>query len=159
MPLRHDMIAVYVARPGETKSHEFLQLRRREDDYLGGTWSTVYGMVEPGETAWQAALRELREEAGISPRHIYRVPTARSFYTSFNDTVWIVPAFCVTVARDVPVTLNEEHTAYRWVRRDHVEHSFLWATDRENIAEICRDILSPSSPALPYLLVNTGSTE
>lgn len=154
MPLRNDMIAVYVARPGEKKSHEFLQLRRRAGDYLGGTWSTVYGGVEVNETAWQAAARELREETAIIATELYRVPTVRSFYTSINDTTWIVPAFCAVVERDINITLNDEHTEFRWVKRDHVERDFYWPTDCAAIAEIVTEILSPQAKARQHLRID-----
>ena len=62
MNVRPDMVAVYVVRPDESgTSHEFLQLRRSAGDYMGGTFQTIRGTSEPGETAVQAALRELRE--------------------------------------------------------------------------------------------------
>jgi dATP pyrophosphohydrolase len=68
MKIRYDMIACHVVRPDETgASHEFLQLRRRADDYLGGTWQIVRGTCLPDEPAWQAALRELEEETGLRP--------------------------------------------------------------------------------------------
>jgi dATP pyrophosphohydrolase len=148
------MIAVYVARLGEAgRDWEFLQLRRADDDYMGGTWSTVYGIVEAGEAAWQAAARELWEEAGLKRDDFFRLPAARSFYTSYNDTLWTVPAFLARVGREATVALNAEHTAYRWVRRDYVDASFLWVTDREAIADACRDILSPDAPARELLRI------
>lgn len=152
MHSRHDMIAVYIARRAG-KTWEFLQLRRRDDDYLGGTWSTVYGMMEPGETAWQAALRELREEAGLTPAEFYRVPTVRSFYTSVNDTLWQVPAFAAIVPADARVSLNDEHTAARWVRLDHTGRAFMWPTDRAAIGEIAEHILSEHAEARLHLRV------
>ena len=34
------------------------------------------GVVDSGETPWTAALRELREEAGVTPEEVRRVETA-----------------------------------------------------------------------------------
>lgn len=153
MPLRDDMIAVYIARPGERKSHEFLQLRRAAGDYMGGTWSTVYGCVEAGETAASAALRELREETGLSPNEFYRLPTVRAFHTPHNDTTYIVPAFCAIADREAQIVLNSEHTAFRWSRRDHAGRDWLWATDRAAIEEIVNEILSPASMAREHLRI------
>lgn len=152
MNVRHDMIAVYVARPAAL-SWEFLQMLRRQSAYMGGTWSTIYGGVENGETAVQAALRELHEEAGIIPPEFFRLPTVRSFYTDPSDTVWHVPAFAAIIGREVKVQLNVEHTDFRWVNRDRVDQSFLWATDRAAIAEFCNEILSPTGIAREFLRI------
>src|SRR5258708_4951068 len=81
MNVRFDMVACFVVREGPPPgSHELLQLRRSPDDLLGGAWSTVRGKIEQGEKAWQAALRELREEAGISPLEFYQLDTVDIFY-------------------------------------------------------------------------------
>ncbi|HRK32439.1 MAG TPA: NUDIX domain-containing protein [Tepidisphaeraceae bacterium] len=154
MPLSNLIIAVYVVRPAAGKSHDFLQLRRREGVYMAGTWSTVYGSVEPGETAPMAALRELREEAGISAAEFYRLPTARSFYTPHNDTTYVVPGFCAMVPHDVSVALNMEHTDYRWVRRDRSNGAWLWPTDRAAIDEIVNEILPTDSPVRRFLRID-----
>ena len=47
---------------------EYLLIRRAPDDPLyPGLWQFVSGRVEEGEKAHEAALRELREEAGDRP--------------------------------------------------------------------------------------------
>ena len=45
----------------ETKSLEALLIQRKS-----GQWAIPGGMLDPGESALQAAVRELKEEAGIS---------------------------------------------------------------------------------------------
>jgi 8-oxo-dGTP pyrophosphatase MutT (NUDIX family) len=53
-------VAVFVTRKGGA---EVLILRRSAEQ--GGYWHVVAGGVEPGETAAEAAERELREETGL----------------------------------------------------------------------------------------------
>lgn len=45
---------------------EVLLLRRPDDVHCGGLWSFPGGKVEEGETPGAAAVRELREEAGLA---------------------------------------------------------------------------------------------
>ncbi|HMB96159.1 MAG TPA: NUDIX domain-containing protein, partial [Tepidisphaeraceae bacterium] len=106
MKIRGDMICIYIARPDESgKSQEFLQLRRAPDDYMGGTWNTVYGIMEEGETAFVAALREMKEESGLVPKDFFRLGIALSFYTDVNDTLWNVPSFFAIVDRDAKIVM------------------------------------------------------
>jgi dihydroneopterin triphosphate diphosphatase len=157
MQVRFDMVSCFVVRPGLANgTHEFLQLRRAKDDFMGGAWSTVRGTVEEGEKAWEAALRELQEEAGLTPAEFYQVDTVDVFYLHGDDTLWHCPGFCAIVDRDVTVKLNPEHDALRWVDRAEVDHSFMWPGERAQIAELCREILD-DGPAKPYLRISMGS--
>lgn len=153
MKVRFDMVSCFVVRAGEgVGSHEFLQLRRAKDDFMGGAWSTVRGTLEEGETAWGAALRELREEAGLAPREFYQVDTVDIFYLHGDDTLWHCPGFCAVVERDVEVKLNPEHDAFRWVPRSQIDREFMWPGERAQLAEACREILD-NGPAKSYLRI------
>ena len=60
MNVRHDMVTVLVVRPDASgNSHEFLQLHRVADDYMGGTWQIIRGGVDADESYVEAALREM----------------------------------------------------------------------------------------------------
>lgn len=147
------MVCCFVVRPGEgADTHELLQLRRAKDDYMGAAWSTVRGKAESGETAYAAALRELREEAGISATEFYQLDTVDVFYLHGDDTIWHCPGFCAVVGRDVKITLNPEHDAYRWIERSRIDQDFLWPGERAQLAELCREILD-NGPAKSYLRI------
>ena len=74
------------------------------------------------------------------------------FYLAGDDTLWHCPGFCAVVGRDVPVVLNEEHDAFRWVARDRIDADFLWPGERNQLRELCREIMD-DGPAKPYLRI------
>lgn len=151
---RLEMIACHVFRLADNGSHEMLQLRRVPEDYLGGTWQIVRGGIEPGETAVQAALRELREEAGLVPQELYRLGLVETFHIpsrdAARDTIWHCATFCAIVAPDAQVKLDHEHDAHRWIPRDQALGHTMWASERAVLRELFHDILD-DGPAKPYL--------
>ena len=129
---------------------EFLMLRRAPTCYLGGTWHAVHGGIEPVETAWQAALRELREETGLRPLRFWQLEFVNTFYLARRDRVMVCPCFAAEVALDAAVELSGEHTDYRWVPSDEAFSSFFWPGQRRAVDEILTLII-PGAPAEPYL--------
>ena len=122
---------------------------------MGGAWSTVRGRIEAGETAWAAALRELKEEAGITPIEFYQLDTVDIFYLHQDDTIWHCPGFCAVVGRDVEIALNDEHDAFRWIEQSQAAREFLWPGERAQVAELCREVLD-NGPAKPYLRLSVA---
>jgi len=84
--IRVDFIDAYLLRPGGS-GLEVLVLRRAAGGRSPGSWETVHGHIEPGETPVQAALRELREETGLEPVRLYNVSASRRF-TGIRPTKW-----------------------------------------------------------------------
>lgn len=151
MQIRYDMVNGYIVRAdARGDGHEFLQIRRRADDFMGGTWQTVYGQSEPGETPPQAIVRELREETGLKPRELYRLERVMVFYIAPQDTMWHSVQFCAIVDRAAAVTLNDEHDQARWVAASDAERHFMWRQDRQSIREIREEILG-NGLAKPYV--------
>jgi dATP pyrophosphohydrolase len=148
-------IVVFVARPTAGGRHEFLQLRRRGDEPLAGTWQTVRGSIEieSGETAAEAAIRELREETALRPVEFYRLGSVETFYDLHSDAVWHSAAFFALLAADATVTLNDEHDALRWVDETEIERQFMWPSEKPLINEI-RDELLTDSLCKPHLRID-----
>jgi dihydroneopterin triphosphate diphosphatase len=153
MQVRYDMVVCYIARPVAAGGWEFLQLRRCAGDFMGGTWQTISGGIEGDETAWQAAIREIREETGLTPQEFYQIDHVEAFYIASRDTIWHRPGFCAIVPADSLVRLNEEHDDHRWIRREEVDQEFIWPGERTALAEVCREILD-NGPTKPYLLIS-----
>jgi dATP pyrophosphohydrolase len=157
MNARHDMVTVFVVRPrADLSSHEFLQLRRVATDYMGGTYQTIRGGIGRGESGAAAALREMREESGLTPIEFYRLGSVESFYVPADDAIWHAAAFCAIVGPSAEPTLNDEHDAARWVRAEQADEAFMWSSERPLIEEINRVILG-NGPAKPYLRLDVES--
>lgn len=109
---------------------------RRATDYLRGEWCQVAGAVELHETAWEAALRELREETGLSPLSLYSADRCEQFYRPDWDALVFVPLFVVFVATAMEVRLNHEHSEYRWCSCDDAVSLLAFANQRANILHV-----------------------
>ncbi|MGH6956629.1 MAG: NUDIX hydrolase [Caulobacteraceae bacterium] len=116
-------------------------LFRRSDD--ADFWQAVAGGAEDGETAWEAARRELIEEAGIAaPPESWIALDSRSSVpaTEFRDhALWgpstfvvHVQAFGVDASHAGEIALSVEHTQQLWLdfqRASDVmryDHTALW---------------------------------
>lgn len=141
----------YVFRRHE-RGVEFLLLRRAAGEKFSGVWAPVSGRIQSGETAWQAALREIREETGLVPTHFFQIDTVNIFYMAGDDTVHHCPCFTAEVAADAEVCLNEEHDAFEWVDAEAVIGRLTWPGQRRAVREIIEEILTPG-PATPYLQI------
>jgi dATP pyrophosphohydrolase len=113
IPINTNFVAVYVCRKAKGKSR-YLILKRKSQ-YMHGLWGQVAGKIEEGETAAQAALRETKEETGLTPDKIYSVDVVESFYEADYNYISIIPVFVAFVPARAVVALSWEHREYKWV--------------------------------------------
>ncbi len=153
--MRCDMVTVFVLRRGGT-GPEFLQLHRAPDPAgkrLGvGLWQPIMGAIEAGETAPDAARRELREEVGLDISsdlcvNWWSINRVRPFYCAARDAVVLSPAFAVEVTATWTPRLNDEHDAHRWVALGDVRDKFMWPDQIDACAEVAEFLLRPGSTA------------
>ena len=117
-----------------------LVLERAPGVRCSGAWETVHGMIEAGERPEDAAVREVREETGLSVERLYNV-TVQPFYLHQQSTVMLAVVFAAVVP-DAEPQLGPEHTRALWLPIADAERRFAWPRERANVrdaAELLRD--------------------
>jgi dATP pyrophosphohydrolase len=143
--------AVLIVRSRDN-TFELLLAHRTEGSYMGGTWQLIGGRLEAGEKAWQAALREMREETGLVPIEFYRLDALSHFYRSDDDSLNLAPMFCAIVDPGAVVTLNPEHSDFAWVNMEEAHSRLMWPGDIRALEEVKAVILG-NGTAKPYMRI------
>lgn len=134
----------------------FLQLRRSRPP-MAGSWQPVMGHIEAGETAVEAGLRELMEETNLSPmsddvgRCVWQLEAVNTFFLASLDTIFMCPGLAVEVQPDSPVTIDDAHDDFRWIKQDQTEARFLWPGQRTAARQIVNEIALADGRLRPYL--------
>ncbi len=125
---------------------QFLTLLRSQDLSLGGSWQAVHGSIEPREKAVDAALRELREETGLSPLRFYVVSYVETIFDPEADVFVLIPVFAAELPADAAVVVSFEHEAAGWCDFEEACRRFIWPNQRDAIRRILEDIAEPAVP-------------
>jgi dATP pyrophosphohydrolase len=128
-------VDTYVLRPADA-GFEVLALRRGAAGRCPGSWETVHGTIEPGETPVHASRREMREETGLEPDRVYNLSRVEAFYQHRSDEVALIPAFAAFVPAGATPLLSEEHDDYAWLPLAGAAPRFAWPREHRAIADI-----------------------
>ena len=110
------VIDAYIYKKNKT-GIDFLILKRAHTKIYEHLWQGVAGKIESGEEAWEAAIRELKEETNLTPSKMFIADHVSSFYEKHGDRINFVPVFGIEVD-SMDVTLSDEHCEYKWVELD-----------------------------------------
>lgn len=119
---------------------EYLLLKRADS----AVWQWVAGGGEAGETPKEAAIREMREETGISACDLIsldsetRIPVVDvtgSF--TWGREVLVIPeyAFACEVAHDACISLSSEHTSFEWLTYEEAASRLNWDSNKTALWE------------------------
>ena len=151
IPIRAFMVSTVAVRKRGAR-HEVLLLERVNAPV--GAWCQVSGKIEEGETAWQAALRELREETGLVPDAFYSADTFERFYEPARDAITVAPVFVAFVDAGAEIRLNAEHSRYRWAGFDEAAEMVSFGGQRRMLRWIEEEFVGRTPSA--HLLIPTG---
>ena len=119
----------------KNKEIRFLLLKRAKTKIYEHLWQGVAGKIEAGEAAWEAAIRELKEETGFEPVRIFVADHVSKFYEAHGDWVNLVPVFGIEV-EDEEVKLSDEHCEFKWVDFNTAHQTLIWSGQKDGIAAI-----------------------
>ena len=115
-------------------------LTKRTDN---GRWCLPGGAIDPGESAEEACVREVKEETGLSVRisrliGIYTSPDLMIEYDDGNKIQPIVMSFKATVIGGI-LTASNETTAFGYFSNDQITYMDILEFGREEIQDAISD--------------------
>lgn len=117
-------------------------------DY-GKHWDYPKGHLEEGESAWQAAVRELREETGI--RQVDRVTRFEEnmhyvFHSPRKGRVHKTVTYFLGRTRNEDVKISDEHLGHAWLPYEDAMERLTYDNAREML-RAAHDALIAHRPA------------
>ncbi|MGC8676172.1 MAG: uracil-DNA glycosylase family protein [Candidatus Micrarchaeia archaeon] len=131
MPLRFEYSAgafVYTIENGKLL---FLVLKREKDHDI------PKGHIEKGESAIEAAKREVKEETGLEPEFLpYFSLTTKYFFYDGKTKVLKTVKFFIAKSVTSKVTISSEHTGYSWLSYDEAMKTVEYKDLKEALPEV-----------------------
>jgi len=112
---------------------EFLLLKRSGIGIYPGLWQMVSGKINPGEKAYETAIREIKEETGLIPKRFWVAPNVNSFYLPEKDYISLIPVFAALIDSKSKVKISDEHTECKWVKPSRAVKILAWEGQRKSV--------------------------
>ena len=119
----------------------FLVLKRAKTKMYEHIWQGVAGKIEDGETSWEAATRELKEETGLAPLKMFVADHVSKFYETNGDRINLVPVFGIEVDSE-RVKISQEHCDHKWVDLNGALDLLVWHGQKEAIQVVNDMVIS-----------------
>ena len=113
----------------------FLLLKRSRKKIYEYLWQGVAGKIEKNELAWQAALRELKEETGLTAQKMFVADYVSKFYEKHEDRMNFVPVFGIEV-NNKKVSLSEEHCNFKWLSFKKAHAKLTWNGQKKGLKAV-----------------------
>ena len=134
------VVDTYVFRKIQN-GYKFLMLKRAKTKIYEHLWQGVAGKIEKGETAWLAAVRELKEETGLTPKRMFIADHVSTFYEENGDLINLVPVFGIETETK-RITLSSEHSEYKWMDFEDAERTLAWNGQKKGIRTVYEMLIS-----------------
>jgi len=148
--VQSQIIEVCVFRRGEGATQYLLLQRASGEKLYPNIWQIVTGTINAGETAVEAALRELKEETDLTVRRFWTVPWVDSYYDSTKDVIQAVPVFAAEIDPGNSVRLSGEHQKHEWLSCDDAKDKLVWPGQRM-VIDVVHEFISSHAEAATLL--------
>lgn len=112
---------------------EFLLLKRAKSELYPNIWQMVTGSIVQDEKTYVTAYREIIEETGLKPERMWVVPYVNSFYSWRKNHICIVPVFVALVDNNSSVKISDEHSDFKWAKKDSAIEYLGWQGQRNSV--------------------------
>jgi len=103
-------------------------------------WALPKGKLDPGESAAEAAVREVREETGVEGRLVEKLGDVRYVYTFRGERIFkVVTFFLLRAGRGriggIDDAMRIEVTEVRWLPLEEAPRLLTYGSEREMAAK------------------------
>jgi dATP pyrophosphohydrolase len=143
-----DSVDIYAFRRVNGRP-QYLALLRRPEVALGNTWHAIHAKVGDGETAYAAALREVRHAIGVVPKQFYSADLVSQFYDHYSDSIALTPVFAALIEGPAPAMLGADFIDYAWCDLDEAVARLFSSAQRWAVRHIA-DVIASGGPEAEY---------
>ena len=113
-----------------TDGKKILLLKRSADSSEAGTWGIPGGGVKKNESQIQNAIREVKEETGLSS-----IPGKQVAVHQFQDSSVHFTTFIFKIDKPFTAHMSKEHTSYEWVPLNKLSGKNLHPKFKKNLEQ------------------------
>jgi dATP pyrophosphohydrolase len=117
----------------KNETHFLVLQRAKEEKLFPGLWQIVTGTMKKNESALKAAIRELKEETGLSPKRCWTIPYVDTYFDLIKDTIQLVPVFAAELDSSSPLQLSTEHQRFEWLRFEDARKRLVWPGQKHSM--------------------------
>jgi dATP pyrophosphohydrolase len=150
-----DIVDAYIFRKVNARP-QFLLFRRRAELPLGNTWQGIHGKILGEETALHAAVRSIKERAGLTPVEAFSADYINQFYDYESDAIILAPVFAFTVEPRARIQLHEDFCDFAWCDREEPTARLLWVGQRQAIRHI-DEIIAHGDPEADFYRISESN--
>ena len=115
------------------EAHFLVLQRAKEEKLYPGLWQIVTGTMKKNESALKAAMRELKEETGFSPKRCWTIPYVDTYFDLAKNTIQLVPVFAAELDSSSALHLSSEHQRFEWLRFEDAGQRLVWPGQRHSM--------------------------
>jgi len=130
-----DLVDTYLFRKINARP-QFLVLRRRTETPRGDVWQSIHTRVAPGETALDAARRDVQSCTGLVPIRFYSADYVAQFYDHGSDSIVLAPTLAAQVNPKSPVTVGPEYSDFAWCDLEETTSRLIYSAQRWAVRHI-----------------------